>query len=785
MNKLIYFAIAFFALLQVSNAQSLTQTVRGTVTDKDSKAPMYGATVMVLGSNPVNGTTTDTDGRFRLSNVPVGRQSFKVSFLGYEDIILNEISVTSGKELILNLEIVESIIMGEEVVIRPETEKENPINDMATVSARTFSVDETQRYAASVNDPGRMVSAFAGVVSSDDGTNEIVIRGNSPAGLLWRLEGLDIPNPNHFANAASSGGGISVLSSNLLANSDFMTSAFPAEYGNALSGVFDLHLRKGNNEKREFTGRIGVLGIDLAAEGPFSSKSKASYLINYRYSTLGMLGALGVNVIGDYITTFQDLSFNINVPLSQKHTISLFGIGGKSNQTSDALEDSTKWESFQNKVSSKYGTDMAAIGLTHTYFIGSRTYLKTVLGVSGNQLTNQYDTLNDSYQSIPEYNNKMSQGKFSLASTLNHKFNARHTLRTGISANELSYKVSEFRRNDADEFVRNINGSGNMLLLQGYAQWKYKMTESLSLNTGLNGMFLGLNNSAVVEPRVGIQYDLTDNQKISLGYGLHSQSQLITTYLYEVEGVNGLKSQPNKDLGFTRAHHFVIGYDRMLSDNLHLKLETYYQHLFNIPIVNNPNSNYAIINEQYSFPEDTLANKGTGKNYGVEVTFEHFLNNGFYFMLTGSLYQSKYTGGDGIERNTRFNGNYASNFLIGKEFKVGRNGKNNIFGINARLVYLGGLRYTAIDLEKSQEEDETKVDESRAYEEKAKDYFRPDLRVSYQINRKRTSHMLSLDLQNAINRENIAGQYYDKDENKIKNYYNAGLIPVLSYRIDF
>lgn len=784
MKKLISLALVILTSWQIYG-QSLTQTVRGTVIDKDSKTPMFGATVIVLGSDPAIGATTDSEGRFRIPKVPVGRHSFKVSYLGYEDIVLKETSITSGKELILNFEIVESVITAEEVIIRPKTEKEKPLNDMATVSARTFSVDETQRYAASVNDPARMASSFAGVVSTDDATNEIIIRGNSPAGLLWRVEGMDIPNPNHFANPSSSGGGISVLSSNLLANSDFMTSAFPAEYGNALSGIFDLHLRKGNNEKREFTGRIGFLGIDLAAEGPFSSKSKASYLINYRYSTLGMLSALGINVTGDYVTTFQDLSFNINVPVSDKHSISLFGIGGKSNQYSEALKDSAKWEYFQNKVDSEYKTDMGAVGLTHTYFINTKTFLKSVIGLSGNQVIDLYDTLNDNYQLIPNYNNKIIQARYNLSTTLNHKFNARHTLRSGIYANQLSYTVSEFRRNESDEFIRNIYGKGNAFLLQAYAQWKYKLTESLNLNTGLNGMFLGLNNTTVVEPRVGLQYSFAENQKLSVGYGLHSQAQLLTTYLYEIEDANGQKHQPNKDLGFSRSHHFVIGYDRMLSDNLHLKLESYYQRLFNIPIVNAPNSNYAIINEQYSFPDDTLANKGKGRNYGVEVTLEHFLNNGFYFMFTGSLYQSKYTGGDGIERNTRFNGNYASNFLLGKEFKVGKNGKNNIIGLNAKLVYLGGLRYTPVDLEKSQQEDETKVIESSAFEEKLKDYFRPDLRVSYQINRKQVSHMLSLDIQNTINRQNIAGQYYDRDENKIQYYYHTGLIPILAYRIDF
>jgi hypothetical protein len=164
-----------------------------------------------------------------------------------------------------------------------------------------------------------MSASFVGVVSPNDGGNNISVRGNSPYGFLWRMEGIDIPNPNHFANAATSGGGISILSAQILANSDFLTGAFAAEYGNALAGVFDLRLRKGNNEKREYTIQAGLLGIDLEAEGPVSPGSAHSYLVNYRYSTLSMLANLGLEV-GDAITNFQDISFNVTLPTKRQGT---------------------------------------------------------------------------------------------------------------------------------------------------------------------------------------------------------------------------------------------------------------------------------------------------------------------------------------------------------------------------------------------------------------------------------------------------------------------------------
>ena len=266
-----YFSIFTFLLLSfTSHAQTLTQTIRGTVVDKVSKTTLPGASIMLVNSNPLIGTTTDPDGNFKLNLIPIGTHALHISFVGYKEITIPNIIVNSGKEVVLTIPIEEDVTQLDEIIVRPDLEKNKPINDMATVSTRTFSVEETRKFAAAVNDPARAAVSFAGVVSADDGSNSISIRGNSPFGLLWRMEGVDIPNPNHFADIGSSGGGISILSSQLLANSDFSTGAFPAEYGNALAGVFDLNLRKGNNEKREYTVQAGFLGVDIAAEGPFS-----------------------------------------------------------------------------------------------------------------------------------------------------------------------------------------------------------------------------------------------------------------------------------------------------------------------------------------------------------------------------------------------------------------------------------------------------------------------------------------------------------------------------------
>jgi len=277
--------ILFILSISFSNSfaqNNYTQTIRGTVIDKSSQSPLIGASIILMNSDPLIGTITDIDGKFRLENIPVGRQGITISYLGYNTIALPGLNLTSGKELVLTIELEENITSLSKVVITAEQRKDIAINEMATVSARSFTVEETERYAGSLGDPSRMVSNFAGVSMTNDSRNDIIIRGNSPSGLLWRLDGIEIPNPNHFGAFGTTGGPVSMLNNNLLTNSDFITSAFPAEYGNAMSGVFDLKMRHGNNEKREYVGQIGFNGFELGAEGPFKKGSRASYLANYR-----------------------------------------------------------------------------------------------------------------------------------------------------------------------------------------------------------------------------------------------------------------------------------------------------------------------------------------------------------------------------------------------------------------------------------------------------------------------------------------------------------------------
>ena len=767
-----------------ASAQDLSQTIRGRIIDKESQEPLIGATVAILTTNPAMGTTTDVNGNFRLDKVPVGRHTLRISYIGYEEQILPELLLGSGKELVLNIGLSESFKKLQEVVISAgEQSKGNPLNEMAMISSRSIAVEETKRYAASMNDPARASQNYAGVGISADMSNEIVVRGNSPRGVLWRLEGIEIPNPSHFAEEGAAGGAISILSVNMIDNSDFNTGAFPAEYGNALSGVFDIRLRNGNNEKREYAFQAGLLGVDFAAEGPFKQGSKASYLANYRYSTLAMLNQIGVKISGDATPVFQDFSFKVYLPTTKSGIFSFWGIGGLSKQDMPAERDASKWEGYWDRFDESFKANMGAAGVSHTLFLPKDAYLESSLVLSANSNQATVDSLTNDFAVIPYYNHSFAYNSARFSTLYNRKINNRHTFRTGLILSRLNYDAFSEGQNANRERGRFVEQNGSTALTQVFAQWKHRLTEQLTFNYGLHSLYFGLNGSASLEPRLGLKWQVNAARSFSAGFGLHSRHEAMTTYFAQ-QRQGDTFVQPNKNLDLTRAAHYVLAYDQMLREDLRLKVETYYQQLYNVPVGTASNGSFSALNYEDGFTTDSLINEGTGHNYGLELTLEKFFTNNYYYLLTTSLYESKYTALDGIERNTRFNGNYIVNFLAGKEFKVGSN-KQNLISTNLKLMWAGGNRYTPIDLERSREAATEKLVEEQRFSLQADDYFRSDIRISYRKNKPKASYILSLDIQNVSNRQNMFAQYYDRMKEDIKTYYQMGMVPVLNYRIEF
>ncbi|MFQ5335210.1 MAG: TonB-dependent receptor domain-containing protein, partial [Flavobacteriales bacterium] len=706
--KSLLFAFLFF-LGCTAMGQQLNQTIRGTVIDKQTRTPLPGANVVLADTSRLLGVSTDAEGRFRLEDIPVGRRGIRVTYMGYSPVVVSNINLTSGREMVLNIEMDEMVLTGKVVEIVGKRNKGETVNKMATTSARTFSVEETGRYAGSMNDVARMAANYAGVQSFDDWRNDVIIRGNSPTGVLYRLEGVDIPSPNHFTTFGTTGGPVSILNNNTLANSDFLTGAFPAEYGNALSGVFDLKMRNGNNEKREFVGQIGFNGAELLAEGPFSKKHSSSYLLSYRYSTMDLFKMIGIHFGTLSVPEYQDITFKMNFPHRHGKT-SVFGIGGLSHiDLLDSEIDTTNNAYGISGWDVRFKSSIGAAGISHTRLLGKTAYIKAV--ISANIFVNNIDedSLSVTDRSPVHYFNRNSYlGKYSCNAFINKKFSSHHLLKAGLLADWMFFNLSDSTYiASSGHFITIYDFDGNSRFFQPYAQWQYRITGELTLNTGLHFQYFLLNGDYSLEPRAGIKWKFSDLNTIAFGYGLHSQLQPVQVYFERQYRQDGSFVIPNEDIQMTKSHHFVLSYDWLISESTRFKTEAYYQQLFHVP-VNIHTDAYSMLNQGADFDigfPDTLQNTGKGKNYGVELTFERFLSKGLYYLLTVSLFESLYEGSDGMERSTAFNGNYTCNALAGKEFSIpqkeGRKTQKAIF-IDIKGTWNGGQRYTPIDLSSSQ-----------------------------------------------------------------------------------
>ena len=804
------FLIFFLFCASLVHAQS-TQNVRGIVVDKESQFPLIGVNV-IIGDSGALGTSSDIDGSFKISNVPLGRQTIKFSYLGYEDVILSDIIINAGKETILNIEMEESIVEIQEIVISARRNGD-VANEMATVSAREFSVQETNRYAGSRGEPARMASNFAGVQGADDSRNDVVIRGNTPAGVLWRLDGVNIPNPNHFTIPGTGGGSVTILNNKFLKNSDFFTGAFPAEYANGIAGVFDLRMRNGNNENHEFSGQLGFLGTELMAEGPLSKSSKSSYLATYRYSSLQLFTGLGIDVGTDAIPKYQDASFRVNFPRKNGGNIALFGIGGVSDidiLISEEEAPSTETLIYGSNDRDQYfGSRMGMIGLSYSQPLDEDSYFKATVAASHSSVTAYHEYIDRSVvdgkfvinEITPILDYEFNENKISAYFNYVKKLNKKTSLKMGLNADLLgvdyqdkgkvivlnlgdpsAVTFGEWRKRwDAKEFIP---------LIQPFVQAKFRINEKLSMVAGATALYFGINDKSLspFEPRLGLSYKLDDKQKLGLGLGLHSQIQAPYLYYYgsEVDN-NGNPIAANIDnIGLVKSMHVVGSYDRLLGAVSRLKAEVYYQHLYDLPVAASGGS-FSLINSGAGFsrffPEE-LTIGGNGRNYGIELTIERFFTKGYYFLITGSLFDSKYKTLEDVWRNTSFNGRYAINGLIAKEWVFK---KGSSFNLGTKITNVGGGWYGEVDLfESTLQQDVIYVDET-VNTLKFRPYFRQDVKLAYKINSKKVTHEIAIDIVNIFDTENILTKTFapDHPDGPVVDEFQLGRLPLFYYRIDF
>ncbi|MEX0684627.1 MAG: TonB-dependent receptor [Balneolales bacterium] len=754
-------------------AQTPTQIVRGQVTDAASRSPIPGVNIILVDIEPLTGTTTNLDGYFIFRNVPVGRQSLRFTAIGFEPRMVTNILITSGRETVLDITMRESVIELDELEVQPEVLKERPINAMAVNSARLISMEEASRYAGGFDDPARLVSSFAGVAGSLS-DNAVVIRGNAPKGVLWQMEGVGIPAPSHFANLLTlGGGGITALSSHMISDSDFYTGAFPAEYGNALSGVFDLNIRNGNNRKYQNAIRLGAIGLDAASEGPLPLSDGASYLFNYRYSTFSLITPLLPEDAGGI--SYQNLSYKINIPTSNSGTFSIWGIGAMDNSGQTANSNPDNWIYNQDREEVESPTGFGAAGIRHRIPLTGNTWISSTIAASGNELRYSLDRYNDDGTILypKEYVNS-SSGKLTARSVINFKVNPFHSNRTGFILSRVGYNQRiRYADNPAQPLETLNDATGSSLHYQSFTQSRFDINK-ITFTAGLHVQHFALTNSTSIEPRAGINYS-AGRHTYSLSYGRHSQTEPVSIYF---------ASPANRSLDLVKADHLVAGYSFMITPRLRLHSEVYYQRLFDVPVI--PGTSYSLLNLELDwFIKDTFVNDGNGKNYGLDVTLERYFNDGWYGLVSGSLFDSQYQGSDGTWRNTRFNRRYTLALLGGGEWEFGGANRHRMLGFSGRLSIMGGKKISPIDHTESLERQDIVYDESQAFSLSEPPVFYADATIEYRVIRSKITSVWSLQLMNLTGYQEFYGHRLNLRKNTIEEEREMILIPNISYKIEF
>ncbi len=723
-----------------------SQSVTGRVIDKATGEPVPGASVVLQGGEGFSGGVTDELGVFKLENVISGKYVLKVSSIGYETFTLPEVEISRAMNVIPSVKLSPSATAIDEVVVKSGSKDDaEPRNPMAVASAKSFTIETTERYAASLRDPSRLVLSFAGVRGQSDIANGIVVRGNAPKGVLWRIEGVDVPDPNHFSQEGYGGGAVCIMSGQVIGKSDFYTGAFPAQYGNAMSAVFDISMREGKTDRTHYYLQAGMMGFEGGLEGPFNKKKNSSYLANYRYSTLKLFERMGLD-IGNTISAYQDLNFKINFPTRKAGAFSVFGIGGMSEVV--AIQQKTR---KKNEKSKSY--DMASVGVSHSYSLNAKNHLRSTVAFSANRETLDKDEHYNAGSTLPAYRAGASNMFLRGVVELHSRLSSRTSLVSGIRLSGIRFNLDDTW--DISKISDTYKSADITYMLQAYSEAKYSFSEKWTLLGGLHVLFFGYNHRYAVEPRGGINYQLNKKHSLFLAAGLHSRLESFACYMIEEPFTS---KQPNRDLGMTRALHVVFGHEAKPHEHWKIKTELYYQYLFNVPVSTDEDSYFSMLNFQERYTTMELVNNGLGKNYGAELTLEKMFSRNYYVLANGSLFNSIYYAADGLWRNTRFNANYITSLSAGKDFTFGGIKKSWTFGLNARMLWAGGERKWETE-----------------YDEQFKDYFRMDTRVSIARKRERMKWLLSVDIQNTTNREN---------ETSLKEIKPIGILPVLAFRVE-
>jgi hypothetical protein len=756
MRHIILYLFCFWAM------PTIAQTLRGSVVSDQTGQPIPSTNlVFTTHSDSIFTAQSGPDGAFRFERLPVGVGMLSANVEGFAPFLLREVHIAAGKEQVLEVLLStdqwESNMSPIEVVERRPLRQPNPIGEIPLSRAQTLYNPMTYF------DPARLATASAGVAQGDDGTNTMSIRGNNPAFVRWRLQGMDITSPNHLPNAGtlndlptSSSGGVLMLSAQMLDNSSLITGAGPLGYNDGIAGIMDLQLRKGNNQHHEQTLQLGLTGLDAAVEGPLSRRKSGSYLFNYRYSFVGILGAMGVSFGGEKIT-FQDAALHIHLPKRKKSEFSIYALFGQSSNRFQRPDSATV---FKELFNIDFSSNSIIFGVTQTNRFGQRFVSKTGISISSQANERSQNTLDNLYTSV-----NSSETRATLNYNARFAANPNHILVFGTNigtVSSLSFVGNIPQRDREVEWIG---------LVQCWLGGEWSLRDgAIQVNYGINPIL-----PSTLDPRFQVRWRM--NKHHQLVAAIANNSQYVPFWM-ESSAKN-----------IMQALHQSVRYNYLPNSNWVLSAELFAQRIRNV-LGNDGNGNPVFAVNQSEFqPALSFQNSdGAANNAGLELAAQRRLDGGWFAHANLTLLRSLYTDDRDVTRRTRWDVGQVANLTTGKEWDLRRRRQKlsgRVFGVSGRAIYMGGYRTAPINLAQSVATRSTVYDVSNGYTGRNPDYFRLDGRIYWKRSiGNRRNGTFALEFQNLTNKKNIAFLYYDPLTQSVQTKYQLGLIPNLSWRLE-
>lgn len=781
------------------------ETLRGTVKDAITGEPLMGATVKIAELSGA-AAVADIDGNYKITISQGGRYTIEANYIGYESSVMKEILISGAKEVVLDIVLRENVSELTEVVVRPRINKEATVNPAVLTGGVMLSMEEASRFAGGANDPARLVMAFAGVSGESDGSG-ISVHGSAPERLQYRIEGVEVFTPNHYNDMYNAGYGlVSGLNSNVIGNSDFFTSTFNANYSNALSGVFDVKMRPGNNAKHENILQMGTAFEELTLEGPLGSalggSGASSYIVNYRYGFTSLVDKLKLVDTDGVHMGFQDFSWKINMPTKSAGTFSVFGLGMYDTGHDDPSELEDVHSAYDVVNEDGKLLQMLA-GVSHKIYLGNKWTWRTTAAYNMQHISSDtyyYGLRRDgdgvlftplAYEE-PEKQylfakRKLNEDRLLMNTELSKQLSAKWLTLLGA---EYSHRFFDLGYSAVDELYAPLSTmktytamKDNTGLFSAFWQNLLTLSDQFSLSLGVAANYFLLSKDFSPEPRVSMKWEPDEKNSLSMGYGLHSMVEKLDAYFYR----DATGDLVNKDLGLTKAHHLHVTYMHKFNSNLTLRMNAYYEYGFDTP-VGTDGSTYCAANRYYAFTDEPLVNKGNTRNYGGDITLEHYMSKGFFGQTNFSLFKSEYRGEDRVWRNQLFDRGFMFKILGGKEWMLGK----NVLNVSAKYSIQGGLRYSPIDIAQMRANLAAGIIDDDPIYKKGEEYtkrFDPtsivDLTVSYKINRKKVSHTIAFEGLNILGAKSPQNVRFDLGTlNEHVDKYGISL-PNVFYRLDF